>query len=148
MKSLEERFWQKVLRTPDCWQWIASCTTHGYPQIREGNCHSRMLKAHRVCWEIHFGPIPDGMHVLHRCDNPGCVNPSHLFLGTNLDNINDCIAKNRKPKGEEIWTSKLREDQIPIIRTSGFSQQKIANIFGITQRAVSKIKLCQTWKHI
>jgi len=90
---MEERFWAKVDRTDDCWLWTACRTTHGYGQFRPER--SRGAQAHRVAWELTNGPIPAGMLVLHRCDNPPCVNPAHLFLGTQSDNMRDMYAKGR-----------------------------------------------------
>lgn len=100
MPTLEERFWSKVSRHPTgCWEWKASTKaarsagkTFHYGQIRVGR---REASAHRTCWELCFGPIPDGIFVCHACDNPKCVRPSHLFLGTPRDNIQDMIAKGR-----------------------------------------------------
>lgn len=88
----DERFWQKVEKTDTCWLWRGSKNTTGYGQLRT----DRLEKAHRISWEIHNGPIPDGLAVLHACDNPPCVNPSHLWLGTQADNARDRQAKGRQ----------------------------------------------------
>jgi hypothetical protein len=97
---LAERFWPKVAKTtPDaCWLWLAS-RTQRYGAIGIGGKSSPALKAHRVSWELHFGPIPPGLHVLHKCDTPKCVNPAHLFLGTQADNVADMVKKGRRRGG-------------------------------------------------
>lgn len=92
-ERLGDRFWSKVDRSGDCWTWTASRTRHGYGRIGLG--HDRVETAHRVSWMLANGPIPEGVFVCHRCDNPPCVRPDHLFLGTALDNIRDMIAKGR-----------------------------------------------------
>jgi len=87
-----DRFFRKVDKTGSCWNWLAGKDKDGYGKIKIAR---KDLRAHRVSWEIHNGIIPGGLLVLHRCDNPSCVNPSHLFLGTALDNNRDRDAKGR-----------------------------------------------------
>lgn len=99
VKSLADRFWAKVdKRGPDeCWLWTGCRKkAFGYGKIGEGRMGQRTLLAHRVSWEITNGSIPDGAMVLHRCDNPPCVNPRHLFLGDQLDNMRDMVSKGRQ----------------------------------------------------
>jgi hypothetical protein len=91
--SVETRFWKYVAPIPDdrgCWEWSGSLMVVGYGQL---NVDKRPVGAHRLSWEIHNGTIPNGLHILHRCDNKSCVNPAHLFLGTHLDNMADAHAK-------------------------------------------------------
>ena len=93
------RFWSKVRKGDGCWEW-AGCRSKGYGKIALGlesglPKGKRVVKAHRVSWLIHFGPIPDGLFVCHRCDNPPCVRPDHLYLGTCADNSRDMIRKGR-----------------------------------------------------
>ena len=90
--SYEERFWAKVDKTESCWLWRASLSQDGYGQFK---LHGTMRRSHRVAWELVYGVVPNGLFVLHSCDNPPCVNPGHLFLGTNTDNMRDCAAKGR-----------------------------------------------------
>jgi hypothetical protein len=97
---IQDRFWSKVkISTADaCWLWQAA-TIRGYGQIGSGGHPKRPLYAHRVAWELTHGAIPDDLNVLHRCDVPLCVNPAHLFLGTQHDNLADMVAK-----GRDRWT--------------------------------------------
>ena len=94
--SLEERFWAKVKKTDGCWVWTGSAQHNGYGYLHIGDKTNRKpMRAHRVSWELHNGPIPTGLWVLHRCDNPPCVRPEHLWLGDRTDNMRDCAAKGR-----------------------------------------------------
>lgn len=88
-----ERFWSKVDRSGECWEWTAGLNQAGYGQF--SMWPDRPERAHRFSWVLHNGPIPDDLCVLHACDNRKCVNPAHLFLGTRGDNIRDCFAKGR-----------------------------------------------------
>lgn len=120
-KSVEERFWKYVKKTPKCWLWIgATCTSprsakRGIIRISKNPPHNEF--AHRVSYRIHFGEIPKGKLILHKCDNPPCVNPKHLFMGTQLDNVHDCMAKGRhRPHGVNQKPSKkfsLKYPKIP-----------------------------------
>jgi hypothetical protein len=119
-RPVVEKFWENVIMIPfhTCWEWAGHCDEHGYPRL--GNCISKkfpdygingppILKASRVSWEIHNGPIPNGLVVCHTCDNPGCVNPKHLFLGTQKDNIHDMIEKGRykRIRGRKFLNGKV-----------------------------------------
>jgi hypothetical protein len=89
------RYWDKVRRGPKCWTWSAAVSSNGYGWFRLVSTEAGR-NSHRVAWELTKGPIPGGLHVLHRCDNRRCVRPSHLYLGTNADNVRDKVAKGRQ----------------------------------------------------
>jgi hypothetical protein len=128
---------------PDtCWEWKGGRHSKGYGQF--GNPTD---KAHRVAWEFYRGPIPDGIHVLHACDNPPCVNPNHLFLGTNLDNVKDKMAKGRghTVRGTDAGTNILSEEAVRQIRTDQRKQDVIAAEYGVAQTTVSAIKRRINW---
>jgi hypothetical protein len=92
-QSFEDRFWSKVRKTEGCWEWTAGTYRKGYGKFSVAR--STNAQAHRVSWQMGSGPIPDGLFVCHHCDNPSCVRPDHLFLGTNRDNVRDCVQKGR-----------------------------------------------------
>lgn len=144
-----ERFWDKVDKSGDCWIWMA--VRHkkmGYGLF--GLSHRQLVLAHRFAYEQAFGAIPDGLSVLHRCDNPPCCNPEHLFLGTRADNIADMCAKGRHPHGETHGYSKLTWDAVRAIRAiyreRRATQTQIAEQFGVDQTTVSLIVLNRIWK--
>jgi hypothetical protein len=127
-----------------CFRWIAGIKPEGYGRLYE---NGKEFYAHRRAWEEAFGSIPDGMFVCHTCDNPGCVNPAHLFLGTNGDNMADAAKKGRcrGTKGENKWRSKLTEEQVLQIRESKEGQIKTAQKFGISGKQVSVIRNKKQW---
>lgn len=156
-----KRFWVKVAITADdekCWEWQACKTSDRYGQIWMGH---KIDLAHRVSWEIENGEIPNGLWVLHECDNPACVNPKHLFLGTNQDNIIDKVNKGRQSKGEQHGikirgeqqgSHKVTADKVKIIRQryaeGGITQMELAKEYGLKQPQISSIIRREFWKHI
>jgi hypothetical protein len=137
----------------DCIEWTGRRHRSGYGQGRIPG-DRRLRQAHRLTWEQERGPIPDGMYVLHRCDNPPCVNVEHLFLGTQFDNMRDAKAKGRgwHPRGELNPKTHLTELQVREIRqryaAGGISQEKLGVRYGIRQSAVSAIVRGQTWQRV
>lgn len=146
-KTLEQRFSEKYTsRAGECWPWKTQ--GRGLPQFWNGTRHER---ASRTAYRIHVGEIPAGMHVLHRCDNPQCVNPEHLFLGTHDANMADKKAKGRqhRPRGELNGRARLSaEDRMEIgqLRYAGLSQQAVATIYGVGQATISHLERGTTWR--
>lgn len=138
-----ELFWSKVDASGECWLWVGTLNRRGYGHFPTGKRHGLSHTAHRSSWIIHHGPIPEGLHVLHRCDNPSCVNPDHLFLGTHRDNMKDM-----KEKGRAKGPAKLTETQVRGIRSDTRTHRAIAKDYGITYALVGKIKRKETWKHL
>lgn len=154
--SIPERFWSKVdTRGGDaekCWPWLASLWRTGYGRFfLPGRAKSRnRAYAHRIAYELHYGAIPDGMLVMHTCDNRACCNPAHLKLGTHADNMLDRDMKGRQAnqKGAANGNARLSEADVRKIKRlvkSGMSQMKIAALFGIRQPHVSRIVRGTAW---
>lgn len=148
-KTLREKFDEMVDRSGECWEWTGCKNGGGYGHIRDG---SKMIGAHRLSYKLHIGPIPSGLKILHKCDNPSCVNPDHLFLGTQKDNMADMVAKGRShhPHGEISSLSKLTEEQVLEIRSlyPDVSQASLASTFEVFQGTICKIVNRKTWRHI
>ena len=147
-KSLA-RYWSKVDCSAGlfaCWLWVAALDRDGYGKIWLNGCN---IRSHRVAWELVHGSIPEGMRVLHTCDNPACCQPLHLFLGTDADNVRDKTLKGRQARGHKIGVSKLTEDQVKTIReqyAKGQSQSSIARDYNVTQSAIFYIVRGKVWK--
>ena len=158
-----ERFWNKVQKSSGCWLWTGTILHDGYGQFDR-------RRAHRVAWELTNGPIPKGQLILHRCDNPPCVRPDHLFLGTHAENMADMTSKGRGLTGSRSWLSKhgqrakpgeahhmakLTTEQVaeirelyepnPHRRPSAVSQRALAERFGVTQQTISRALRGQRW---
>lgn len=146
-KALAVRFAEKVRISDGCWEWTGDKDVKGYGRFF---LRGEVIRAHRVSQEIYAGPIPDGMYVLHRCDNPGCVNPAHLFLGTQTDNMLDMEAKGRgrHPRGEGHLSSKLTEVEVRKIISDGRSLSVIAKDYDVGKPLVWKIKKRLLWRHL
>lgn len=156
------RFWKKVnkegsvpLHRPHlgfCWEWTGAKYSNGYGSFR---CGTRLGIAHRVAWELVKGAIPQGLLILHRCDNPPCVNPAHLFVGTYADNTNDRNSKGRAnpnpPVGERQPLSKLTAEDVLKIRklhSEGVKQRELARAFKVAPQTISALITRRTWKHV
>jgi hypothetical protein len=149
-----ERCLPPVLHDGRCWEWEGGRSKAGYGKILGPPPARKTLLAHRVAWEAHNAePIPPGLMVCHSCDNPCCVNPSHLFLGSHLDNMADMVRKGRASaqRGAAAAASKLAERDILAIRqagAAGIAQASIASRFNTTRSNVSAILRGKTWKHL
>lgn len=143
------RFWSKVRKDPDgCWRWTSTITACGYGQFKFRGKHGASALAHRVSWELHNGPIPAGLCVCHHCDNPCCVNPDHLFVGTPSDNMRDKAEKGRAAKGDRNAACVLSPDAVRAIRAMGdtrASHRSIARLHGVSHKTVSDILHGRRW---
>ena len=140
-----ERFWAKVDKRDEneCWNWTAGCgQARGYGQFNYGGFN---MHAHRAAWMIHYGVIPADLHVCHHCDNVICVNPKHLWLGTNKQNHDDKNAKLRQNHGIRHGSCKLTEEQVYEIRDSDLDYSELGCIYDIHPSQARGIKLRTKW---
>ena len=152
--NILKKFMEKVVATQSCWWWTGAKSKsyrtghrifYGVVTIKR-----QMYYAHRVSYMLHYGTIPDGMYVMHTCDNPMCVNPKHLKLGTPLDNIKDCKEKGRLAVGQNHGRSKLKNDDVQKIRQldNFMSRAEIARLFKCCPSTVSAILNGKIWKSL
>ena len=147
---IKERFWSKVKKTKTCWIWTAYKTTNGYGRFGMA-AHIGPKAAHRVAWALTHGEIPKGLNVLHKCDNPPCVRPSHLFLGTLKENSQDMKNKLRGTIGESNKHAKLTKNDVLEIREScakkELKQYQLAEKYNVSTAAISLIvnRINWTW---
>lgn len=152
-RPIEERFWAKVNKTDTCWLWTGAVRRFGYGVINSGR---KSEAAHRVSWTLHYGPIPDGMCVLHQCDVPACVNPDHLFLGTYADNNRDMKEKGRArgggQQGEKCNKAKLTAQQVIEIRNkyaeSSPLLRELSVQYGVGLDVIQAIVHGDIWKSV
>ena len=153
---LVERFWAGLQQGDGCWEWQRA-RSDGYGVLGDQLNGRRRVYVHRLSWEIHYGPIPDGLCVLHHCDNPCCARPDHLFLGTKADNWQDCIEKGRRRQGyvgigEANHASKLTEVQVrEVLREHAAGTLKKsakARELGVTPRVILLITRREVWRHV
>lgn len=147
-RSLEERFWSKVERRDpqDCWLWMG-CILGGYGRFENG---SRNVLAHRMAWKLINGLVPEGLCVLHKCDDRRCVNPTHLFLGTKADNNADMVRKGRQARGEAMGSAKLTWDAVRRIRemhASGqYEMRNLVELFGVHRSGIYRLLNGERWR--
>lgn len=147
--QLDKKFWPKIDSSGPggCWLWTGGRTGPGYGALSIDGAY---VYAHRASYEIHHGPIKEGMCVCHHCDVPACVNPEHLFLGTHRDNMRDKAAKGRvnAARGEDSGMAKLTKEDVLSIRADRRLQRTIAADYGISQPLVSMVKGRKLWSHV
>lgn len=154
LANIRERFERHVVRTSGCWGWRGSKTEHGYGRLSLGGRGAKIDRAHRVSWLLNFGPVPPGIDVCHKCDNPECSRPDHLFLGTRSDNMKDCVSKGRDRSvtargsysspnmGRPRGSTKFSAEQIFDVRARferGETHRAIAAASGVGRTAVGRI---------
>lgn len=130
-----------------CWEWVGGMASGGYGAISR---NGKMVRAHRISYEAYKGSIPKGMVVRHMCDNPACINPDHLILGTQKDNAADRSARGRghKLKGAAIGTAKLTEAQALEIKSSTLSLTELSEKYGVDKSNIWSIRSGKSWKHL
>jgi len=146
----QERIEAKVLRIPEagCWVWMGSSQVRGYGEIISNN---RKHLAHRASYEAFVGKIPKGMYVCHACDNVACVNPNHLFLGTQKQNLQDMASKGRSTWGEKNPMAKLTEEQVKEIKhgfATGKTDTELSKQFNISRSTIYGIRNSRLWSYI
>ena len=153
ISNRKNRFFSRLVKSKHCWNWIGTLDKAGYAifQVRDKK-NGAIGKAARFSYTLHHGKIPKGLHILHSCDNPKCVNPKHLRAGTEQDNANDRVLRGRSLVGEMVSSCKLSEEKVSMIRSiyasNKVTQEAISNRFKVTQSTISNIILRDTWKHI
>jgi len=144
MRSMEERFWEKVDRTGSCWLWKGYKLKKGYGQFR---INDKAKRAHRVSFSLMKGEIPDGLCVLHHCDNPSCVNPDHLYLGTEKDNARDRDLRHRRKstRGVLHGRAKINWQDVEIMRQSSKPHSYFAKKYNLDASHIGKIRKNKYW---
>lgn len=148
MKLPEERFWKKVKKTRTCWNWTAGAFKQGYGSFKDKGFD---WKAHRWIYQHIVGPIPDGLYVLHKCDNRLCVRPDHLFLGTHDDNMKDMAVKGRaadtsKTKNGRAKLTFEKVSEIRKLKATGVSGHELSRRFGVCETNIRFILNRETWQ--
>lgn len=148
--AFEKRFWVKADKSGDCWEWTGTKMKSGYGRLAVARCVMHL--AHRVAWELaNRRAVPENLRVLHECDNPSCVNPDHLFVGTAKDNTQDMLRKMRHAHGERHGQATLTAEIVLEARrlfVDGMTVAAIGRKLGLRHGTVSKVVHRQRWVHI
>lgn len=146
-----ERFWRRVRKCDGCWTWTGERSSKGYGRIRARAGGGQWIRAHRASWVLANGQIPAGLQVLHRCDNPPCVRPEHLFLGTDATNRLDAAEKGRHFSIQPPSTGQIGEAQAAEIRVeirAGRQRREIARTYGVSEGLIRAIAERRLWPHV
>lgn len=147
-KTTYDKFFARVEKSSDCWIWKGQ-KREGYGRLK---IDGHFVGAHRISYEIHFGEFSKNLCVLHRCDNPSCVNPDHLFLGSHEDNMKDMAKKGRgksgRYSGQKHAVCKLTESDVLSIRCDQRTQDVIAADYGVSRNSIYKVKARRTWTNV
>lgn len=149
-KTTEQRFWEKVSKGEDCWEWLSAFSSRGYGVFWKGR-EERSVFAHRYSYELAKGPIPEGMVIMHSCDNPRCVNPDHLSYGSIRDNALDAMHKGRLAEGVRNGGGrKLTEDQVREIWNTrkSIGCKRAATVFGVSSQTIKSIRNGRIWRSV
>ena len=144
-----ERLMARTVMDPNsgCWLWFGAHVPKGYGRLK-GEGTRKTVYAHRLSYELHVGHIPDGLRVCHSCDTPACVNPAHLWLGTDADNANDMKEKQRQSRGEARYNAKLTEAQARFILASPAKGQVLADMFGVSRSCIRQVRKGLRWQSL
>lgn len=147
--TLKERFERYVIKRDGCWEWSGSTDARGYCRL---NVNGTPQLAHRISFRLHFGDFPDEMTICHKCDNPTCTNPEHLFLGTQATNVADMHqkgrARKRGKKGDDHHAAKLTDADVRLIRSSSEPTTALATRFNVSRPTIHAILVGKTWTHV
>jgi hypothetical protein len=135
-----------------CWNWIAATNARGYGVVGRGGRGAGLHKAHRASWMVHRGDIPDGMWVLHKCDNPRCINPEHLYLGDHQQNVRDMVSRGRNVipdnRGERASWAKLTAEAARDIKSRRLTGREFAELYRVSLSAVRRIWEGKNWSSL